>query len=91
MSLFFILLQFFPPLLLLGMEEERGGVGGVVGDSVPFLNIQNACSFVSSIKHRIMRGDIFFLEEGREKIIKTILGFLLVCFNAPKLPGGMNL
>lgn len=24
-------------------------------------------------------------------MIKTILGFLLVCFNAPKLPGGMNL
>lgn len=46
----------FPPLVIVGHGEgERGG-------SVPFLNIQkNACSFVSSIKHRIMRGDAFLL------------------------------
>lgn len=30
------------------------------GASIPFLNIQNVCSFVSSIKHRIMKEVSFF-------------------------------
>lgn len=33
--------------------------------SVPFLNIQNACSFVSSIKTRIVKGNVF--EGGKKK------------------------
>lgn len=94
-----------PLVLLFGVERRTGG------PSVPFLNIQNACSFVSSIKHRGSneRGSIFGggeEKEGKEedtkkkkkKKNKNNTWFsswwcvvVVVFFNAPKLPGGMNL
>lgn len=70
MSLLFIVLQFVPSVIVRHGEGE--------GASVPFLNIQNACSFVSSIKHRIIKGEFF--GGGREKILKNNTWFPLGVF-----------
>lgn len=57
---------------------------------------KNVCSFVSSLKQDdeecVCEVGVCFGGRG-EKNIKKIKNntFLLVCFNAPKLPGGMNL